>query len=299
MGYINVFLSSPCKISIIHRQLVVQGEELEKFPLEDLNCLLFESHECTVTSYALQSLAEHNVAVFLCDKYHMPSGALLPFNGYYRQKKTLDLQISLSKPLQKQLWTQIVKQKITNQAEVCKLNALEEYVRITALVKEVNSGDTTNVEAIAANIYFKILFGKGFSRQNESGINACLNYGYAILRGLISRTLVAYGFQPCIGLHHCNELNSFNLADDIIESFRPVVDLLVFNNIGLVKNQLDTTLKKLIFGIVNTDVLINNQMCSLSYAVELVVQTLLSSITKGTNELSLPNILPIKSHSYE
>lgn len=297
MGYINIFLSSPCKVTIKNKQLTIQGEGRETIPLEDVNSLMIETQECNITSYALQSLAKENVAVFVCDKSHTPNGIILPFGSYYRQLKVIKEQLKVSKPLHKQLWQSIIKQKICNQAEVCRLANIPS--NLLELHKQVNSGDTANIEAVAANIYFKLLFGRDFGRQKECGINACLNYGYAIVRGLIARTLVAHGFLPCLGIHHINEFNNFNLADDIIEPYRPIVDLIVYNNLDSIETTLTTQMKRNLFGIVNNDVLINGQVHSVSYAVELTVQSLLACYSNTEQKLLLPKILPINQHSYE
>ena len=116
MGYINLFLSTPCSIRINHGQLVVRGEEEHSFPVEDLNSVLIETAECTITSYALSTLSDAGAVVFTCDGKHLPNGVILPLNSYYRPLKILKLQQNIPKPLQKQLWQSIVKRKIENQA---------------------------------------------------------------------------------------------------------------------------------------------------------------------------------------
>ena len=232
MGYINLFLSTPCSIRINHGQLVVRGEEEHGFPVEDLNSVLIETAECTITSYALSTLSDAGAVVFTCDGKHLPNGVILPLNSYYRPLKILKLQQNIPKPLQKQLWQSIVKRKIENQATCVEITSNEPVDDLYSLAKSVSSDDAKNLEAVAANLYFKKIFGKDFVRRDDSFINLALNYGYSIVRGLIARTLTVYGFEPSIGVHHASELNNFNLADDIIEPFRPIVDMIVFNFIG-------------------------------------------------------------------
>lgn len=298
MGYINVFLSRSSKVFIKNRQLVVQGEEERSFPVEDMNVLLIETGECNITAMALRSLADAGVVVFLCDEKHLPNGVLLPYKAYYRPLKILRMQLSVSKPLQKRLWQAIVKQKIYNQAMClvfCDKKDDAEY--LFTLAKDVASDDSKNYEAVAANYYFKRMFGDSFIREEECFVNAALNYGYSLVRGLIARTLAVYGFETSIGLHHRNQLNNFNLADDLIEPYRPVVDLLV-NGLSR-QEELTPTVKRNLFSLFNRDVDINGQKFSLSYAVELMVQSLRSSFEKETADLTLPKLMPLQAHRYE
>lgn len=297
MGYINLFLSTPCSIRINHGQLVVRGEEEHSFPVEDLNSVLIETAECTITSYTLSTLSDAGAVVFTCDGKHLPNGVILPLNSYYRPLKILKLQQNMPKPLQKQLWQSIVKRKIENQATCVEFTSNESVDDLYSLAKSVSSDDAKNFEAVAANLYFKKIFGKDFVRRDDSFINLALNYGYSIVRGLIARTLTVYGFEPSIGVHHASELNNFNLADDIIEPFRPIVDMIVFNFIG--QEKLTPQIKKQLFALMNQDVEINGQIYALSYAVELVVHSLKNCLMSGKCELLLPKILPICMHRYE
>lgn len=131
------------------------------------------------------------------------------------------------KPLQKRLWQQVVIQKIRNQALCLQLLELDGHEELLRMCKEVQSGDRTHVEAKAAAYYFRCMYGLGFSRGNDHIINSALNYGYAIIRGMIARSIICYGLEPSIGIFHHSELNNYNLADDMIEPFRPLVDLYV------------------------------------------------------------------------
>lgn len=297
MGYINVFVSSPCSLSIKNKQLVCKGIEEHSFPLEDVNALLIDSAECNVSSFALQALAEEGVAVYTCNSKHIPNGVLLPYNGYYRQLKTLNLQLGISKPLKKQLWQAIVRRKIENQATCVKLCSGKNNSDLLALAKSVNSDDSANCEATAANLYFKKLFGNGFARREDNFSNAALNYGYSLVRGMIARTLAVYGFEPSLGIHHCNELNAFNLADDVLEPFRPVVDMRVFEMTE--HETLTSNDKRCLFSVLNQNVKIGCNTYVLSYAVDIVVQSLKRSLEEGKNLLQLPEILPSSTHKYE
>jgi CRISPR-associated protein Cas1 len=167
------------------------------------------------------------------------------------------------------------------------------------MADRVRSGDPDNVEATAAQAYFPALFSPCFTRQRyEDGINAALNYGYAILRGCAARALAAYGFQPALGLHHRSTLNAFNLADDVMESFRPTVDLLVFRTVAD-EDELTPRLKQVLFNVLNLDILMENKHHSVSYAMELTVQGLARALEKGEPQLSLPRLLELNQHGYE
>lgn len=298
MGFINVFLSTPCNLSIKNRQLVIQGDSIVTYPLEDIDSVLIESNKSVITSYALEQFAEHGIVAYICNKSHIPNGVILPFNSHSRQPKVLELQLSMSKALKKQLWQKIVATKIANQADsilLCTGEIRDDLLRIS---KNVLSDDSTNQEAVGAQKYFPTLFGKSFSRKNEIFINDCLDYGYAILRGVVARTLVVFGFNTNLGLHHKNQFNSFNLADDIMEPYRPIVDMVVYG-IKDCNNELNPDVKRRLFSIVNSDVKMQGSVQPLSYAVELTVESLSKSLNDGKAELLLPELLNIHQHCYE
>ncbi|MGX3045489.1 type II CRISPR-associated endonuclease Cas1 [Helicobacter sp. T3_23-1056] len=208
-------------------------------PLSDIACIILESPQITLTSALLDALSTHKVAVFSCDSSHLPSGIFMPFLGHYRSLSVLQSQITLKNQTKAILWQQIIKSKIYNQSAVLKLakpNQNKTIATLENLAQSVNLGDSTNNEAQAAAVYFKALFGIDFARKKEgeistneihSMINAALNYGYAIVRGAIVRSIASSGLSPALGLFHANSFNPFNLADDIIEPFRAFVDSLV------------------------------------------------------------------------
>ena len=161
----------------------------------------------------------------------------------------------------------------------------------------MTSGDKDNLEAAAAAYYFPALFGTGFTRSADDGRNAALNYGYAILRGYAARCAAVYGLLPWEGLHHCSQLNQYNLADDLMEPFRPVVDLYVAANVDEART-LVPALKHALFGLMNADILSGGQHHSVAYAMERLVQSLRTSMEKG-GALALPKLLAWQPHGYE
>ena len=219
-------------ISVHNYQLVIGNEDM-CVPLEDINCLVLEHAGIMISSGVLQRLSENGCLVYICDEKHLPSTVVLPIARHSRHFKMLTAQLAITKPRQNRIWQQIVKQKIANQAMCLKLCGKKNADQLYNMTKKVQSGDKTNVEAQAAALYFKSLFGNDFTRGDDNGINAALNYGYSILRGHISRSIVCYGFEPSLGINHHSQLNNFNLADDFIEPYRAIVDYFVYS--GLLK----------------------------------------------------------------
>lgn len=238
MAWQNLLISRPARLSLKNRQLRCEQDDGEvNLALEDIASVVLESPQITLTSALIAACAAENIAIITCDETHTPNGLLTSFLPHSRQAGMLRAQIAWSKPFAKRLWQLVIKQKITNQAAALKLCGIE-HARLSKLAVVVDSGDTTNCEAQAARLYFNLLF-EGvshdtFRRHGEDLPNATLNYGYAILRAAITRELVQFGFIPALGIHHCSELNAFNLADDLIEPFRPFVDAHIsLNGIGL------------------------------------------------------------------
>ena len=191
------------------------------------------------------------------------------------------------------MWQQIVTAKIKNQAECLALcSKTQEAVFLFGRAKAVTSGDKDNLEASAAAYYFPALFGAGYTRRNEDTRNAALNYAYAILRGYMARCLAVYGFLPCLGLHHDSELNQFNLADDLMEPFRPVADLYVAANVAE-DAAMTTALKGQLVNLLNADVLSVISTTALLMRWNRIVAKL-----RGQT-LQLPKLLEYKQHSYE
>ena len=297
MGYVNVFVASDAHISVEHKQLVLSGAKQMTFPLEDIHAVMVENRNTVLSVSALTEIAAAGGVVYLCDEKHMPSALLLPYGGYYRKLKAIRAQIQAPRPLIKQLWQQVIKAKIANQAECLRLCGKPEYEQVAALGSAVRSGDPDNKEAQAAAVYFKALFGKNFVRSAECHINFALDYGYAVLRGVVARTVACYGFEPSLGLFHCNELNAFNLADDLMEPLRPIVDLFAFTYPVLQAKQ--SLYKKEICNLVNADVLSGGERHSVSNAVDRMVSSFGKSLYSGEANLTLPYLLSLHMHEYE
>lgn len=299
MAFRNIIVESPAHISVKNKQLIIKTDGEHSLAVEDISALLMESRQSTVTTAALSLLGQCGCAVFVCDEKHMPCAVLTAYSQHSRQLAVAASQLSLGEVLKKRLWQSIVIAKINNQAECLRLCGKESAAEgLKAIAASVRSGDSGNAEAFAAARYFPALFDKGFTRAADNGINSALNYGYAVLRGCMARYLASYGFLPMLGLHHKSELNSFNLADDMMEAFRPVVDLLAFTLFDA-DDILTPEKKRLLFNCLNLDILSGGQKHSVSYAMERAVQSLQRSMNRGECGLILPELLPLSQHRYE
>lgn len=300
MGYRNIKIESSIGLHIKNSQLII-GDRGISFPLEDINCVLIENQSVTVSSYMLQEFAKNEIALYVCDEKHLPNAVLLPLVKHSRHFKMLTRQIEVGKPLIKRLWQQIIVCKIKNQALCLKEMGLDGYDKLLAMTKEVQSGDKTHVEAKAAAYYFRALYGDDFTRDNECIINSAMNYAYAIIRGLIARSIVCYGLEPSLGMFHHSELNSFNLADDLIEVFRPLVDLYVASHFDIAEVDSDLTpqIKRDLFNIINYDMSVKGDKRIISNCIDMLVYSYSGAIQGNRTDLELPELIPLQVHSYE
>lgn len=297
MAFRNVMIESPARIRVKNEQLLVCTDKEYSLPVEDLSALLLENRQSTITTAALSLLGQSGCALFVCDEKHMPCAVLTPFSQHSRALSSAKLQLSATEPSKKRFWQGLVKAKIGNQAKSMYLCGKDGSV-LEGMAERVRSGDPDNLEASAAQLYFPMLFGPDFTRGDDNGTNAALNYGYAILRGCMARTLAVYGFLPAFGVHHHSELNAFNLADDFMESFRPIIDVLVFQSEGR-EEPLTPARKRALFNCLNLDILSGGEHHSVSYAMERLVRSYTRSLHEKDAELCLPELLEPRQHRYE
>lgn len=208
-----------------------EGErrELGQVPLDDIAAVIANAHGLSYTNNLLVALAERGAPFVLCAANHNAIGMLWPIDGNHQQAKRFDAQIGASRSLQKRLWSSIVRSKLQQQAAALEATGAA-VAPLATLVAKVRSGDPDNIEAQGARRYWALLFGDDFRRdQNGGGVNALLNYGYTVFRAATARAIVAAGLHPTLGLHHSNEGNPMRLVDDLMEPFRPIVDLHVWH----------------------------------------------------------------------
>lgn len=294
----TLFLSTPAKLKLADKHLCIIQEDKEavKIPLSDILCVIAESHQITFTNALLDAFTSSKIVLYTCDSSHLPSGIFMPFLGHYRTLSVLQSQISLNKQRKSILWQQIIKAKIHNQAQLLQMQNKDEYFKLESLEKGIHLGDSSNNEAKAAAIYFRALFGNSFSRKIESfadgilgTINGALNYGYAIVRGMIVRSLCIGGLHPALGLFHCNQFNPFNLADDLIEPYRIFVDSLVVQMLEdeELGESLELQNRVKLANILNTSILIDGKIYPLSRAIVVSVQSLVHAMGQESR-LKLP-----------
>lgn len=234
----TLYFGNPTYLKTKNEQLVIElpdTGEIKLAPIEDLGLVILDHQQITITQSVIAKLLANNCALVTCDHTHHPTGLLLNLEGNSLQSMKFQAQLSATEPLKKQLWQQTVVAKIRNQAELLVLQKVENKALLNCM-KEVKSGDIDNQEARAAAYYWKRLFPDFLEFRRERfgpPPNNILNYGYAILRAMVARSLVASGLLPTLGIHHRNQYNAYCLADDIMEPYRPFVDRVVCNIIRM------------------------------------------------------------------
>lgn len=304
MSWRSILISNGGKLSLQHKQMLIQQKENEfTVPLEDIAIIVVESKETVITIPLLSALATNGITLLTCDEQFLPCGQWLPFNQYYRQFKTLKLQLDMSQPLKKQLWQRIVQQKVRNQSFVLEhLGFMDEKNRLIRLSTQIKSGDKQNIEGQAALLYFQTLFGKAFCRDADNTINAHLNYTYTVFRSAVARAIVLYGWLPQLGFFHRSELNPFNLADDFIEPFRPLVDLMVWQlwDQGKLEKGLTPYTKQKLISLLHHQMQFQQETFSVLATIDRTVGSLQASLlAQNANLLKLPQMLPLEEHYYE
>jgi len=269
-------------------------EALATIPVEDIGIVIIDNPQITLTSGLLQALQENNVAVIVCDYRHMPQSLLLPIEGNSIQQERYEAQLAASEPLKKQMWQQTIIQKIKNQSAVLsQLNLPSDY--LIPLYRNVKSGDTDNCEATAAVYYWQTIFRhiNGFIRHREGPPpNNFLNYGYAILRATMARSIVAAGLLPTLGIFHRNRYNAYCLADDLMEPYRPYVDSVVYqlvSEIG-VTDELTKEHKAVLLKIPAMDVIIDGEKSPLMLATQRTAVSAVKCFTGEQRKLLYPEI---------
>lgn len=300
MEFRSIFIANPAQLSVRREQLIIRQEQENSIPMEDITSLMIESQAVSISAAALQKLSDHGVTVYFCDEKHLPAALLLPMNRHSRQLKMLKGQTAMKKPVQKRLWKAIVTAKISNQARCLELLQRPRSDDLWELAHSVRSGDPDNFEAAAAALYFPALFGPGFTRGLDGLINAALNYGYAILRGATARNLVVHGLEPCLGIFHHSELNQFNLADDLMEPYRPLVDLYAATYIkNDEKEMLAPKIKQQLFNLTNYMVSQNNGRYRVISGIGRMVESFSRAVIQEGKELELPELRPLELYRYE
>ncbi|MEO3430699.1 type II CRISPR-associated endonuclease Cas1 [Pelagibius sp. CAU 1746] len=265
-----------------------RGQEVGRIPLDDIAAVVVHAHGITYSNNLLVALAERNCCLVVCGRNHAPVSIVWALSGHHRQGARMRAQWRAGKPLQKQLWRRIVTAKIENQAAI--LDAVgARSGGVAALAAKVRSGDPENVEAQAARRYWPLLFGEGFRRDRAGAApNAMLNYGYTVMRAVMARAVIAAGLHPTIGLHHHNRGNDMALADDLMEPFRPFVDICVKRLQAQGDIEVTPEVKEALVSLIALDVPTQKGMSPLAVCIQSLATTLGQSFENGKVLLDLP-----------
>lgn len=295
MAWRTVLIENPAKLYLSKNQLIIKQDHLISLPIEDIDTLIIDSYGTTLTSNLIDSLSANKVNVIIYDAKHHPSSLVLSYAQASRGAKIARAQIAMSEPFRKQLWQINIKQKITNQA-----NVLEKFFGddsgLRELARTVRSDDAGNHEALAARIYFSKLL-EDATRRQPTWCNSALNYSYAIVRGSLARSVASHGLIASVGINHHSELNQFNLVDDLIECFRPIVDDFILSNFPLM--QTDETPRHLrpedrhiLIDINNQYGIILDKRYKIKDMTNVTVESFIKAIlNKNATELILPQPL--------
>lgn len=288
----TLVFSNAVNLTLKNRQLVISFKEFEReptsVPIEDVGCVIIENQRVSITIPLLNALTDNNVQVVFCNEHFMPNSMLLNLDNNITQGETLRNQMAASEPLKKQMWKQIVEAKIKNQSRLLDKTAHNGAI-LRPYYQNVKSGDTDNREGIAARLYFQELFGNDFIRDRQMpGINALLNYGYTILRAAVSRSLVASGLFPAIGIYHHHRSNAFPLADDMMEPYRQYVDEIVYEMACEDMMVLNQTAKTKLINVLYVDTEFEKVTRPLSVGLSLSSASLVKCYAKEQNTLNFP-----------
>jgi len=289
-------------LGVWHRQLRIQRPEMDEVtaPLEDLGVLVLDHPAIHLSFALLRECAKENIALIVNDEHHLPVGILSPLAGHSLHAQSLHAQVALKAPQGKRLWQAIVKAKIREQAKALALVSAHPINEVE-YVKKVVSGDPSNIEAQFAKLYWPKMMGSGFRRGgHQGGVNACLDYGYALLRSLCARALCATGLHPALGLHHRNQYDAHALADDLMEPLRPLADLEAFK-IRVEKEsedfELDQLVRHRLLGLLTGTCLLNGAQMPIFVGVERYAASLKQVIMGETKTLEIPEFVRHQSEN--
>ena len=284
--------STPYHLRLKDNQMIVSTKEChdvyKSIPIEDIGIVVLEHLQSTITLPLLNTLSENNVAVVLCNGNYMPSAMLMNLDSNKIQAENYRAQIEAGEPLKKNLWQQIVKAKIRNQAGL--LNKLgKDGDKLRPYYCNVKSGDADNREGVAAKVYWRELFGEHFVREREGAPpNNLLNYGYSILRAATARSLMGSGLFPAFGIFHRNRYNAFPLADDVMEVYRPYVDEVVYSLYNAGSIQLNKETKMKLLNVLFSDTLFGSIKRPLSIALSFTTASFAKCFVKEQKVISCP-----------
>ena len=288
----SILLENKASLSTKNLQLVIKTETREStIPIEDIGFLVIDHPEIYLSIPAMNLMIENNTSVIICNTNHLPNGMFLNLNSHHIQQEIFKNQINASVPLKKQLWQQTVIDKITNQG-IFLQKITSKNNNFDFLASKVLSGDSSNMEGVAASFYWKVLFEQKFKRERFGDYpNNFLNYGYAILRAATARALSGSGLLNTLGIHHKSKYNAFALADDIMEPFRPVVDEKVAEIMqNYTEQELNTQIKAELLQILTRTVYFKDEKSPLMVALQKTASSLQQCYTGDRKKIKYPKL---------
>ena len=294
MGFRTLEISQAAEIHIKEGQLEITSVDgVAYIPIEDLNQIMVHGANIRLSTMDLSILSKNKVALMTLDEKYLPTAIVLPYEGHARQSKLMHAQVNTEDSKYLELWIQIIKQKISNQSKALSIIGLNGVEKIAKYANSITEENVDYNEALAAKSYFNY-YHEGLNRRIEDPINSRLNYGYAVVRSAIARSLVSVGFHPTFGIHHDSQLNAFNLVDDLIEPYRAIVDLVAYENIGS-NVQLSKTERRELSHVLHNAGIVDDVKVNVMSAIDLMTESLKRIILGASEEsLKLPVILPIE-----
>ena len=275
MGWRTVVVNKNCKLSYKNDYLVIRSEELQMIHLSEINLIIIENGMVSITSYLINELINNKIKLIFCDETHNPSGEIIPYYSSFNTSKKIQNQIKWKDDVKDEVWQQIVKCKIHNQAMLLERLNINGYEKLLEYENQVERGDKTNREGHAAKVYFNLLFGKNFIRGTSDSINSSLDYGYSIILSTINKEVVSKGYITQIGINHKSEFNQFNLTCDLMEPFRPLIDEIVYDCINA---DFDKKQKYKLINVLNNKVTINNRDQYVINAIPIYIQSVFDAL---------------------
>lgn len=288
----TLLFTNKCSINTSNNQLVIASDNRNKtIPIEDIGYVVIDHCETYISVPAINQLVNNNSAVIICDNKHLPNGMFLNLNSHHIQQEIFKNQIDASMPLKKQLWQQTIIEKIKNQGLLLEMITGSKN-KFEYLASKVLSGDTSNMEGVAANFYWKSFFDIDFKRERYGNYpNNFLNYGYAILRAATARALSGSGLLNTLGIHHKSKYNAFALADDIMEPFRPLVDETVHHVMQHYDDQeLTTEIKSELLHFLTRTVYFKNEKSPLMVALQKTASSLQQCYSGKRKKIKYPKL---------
>ncbi len=277
MSFRTVVIKNRSKLDLHMNYLVCRNNEETRVYIPEISVLILESTAISLTTALLSELVKNNVKIIFCDERHNPESEVMPFYGSYNSLDSINKQIKWKKDNKEKVWTYIIHQKIKKQKEfLLDLGKIQEANLLASYIEDIELNDSTNREGHAAKVYFNAIWGLDFTRRNDDFVNGALNYGYAILLACFNRVLTSKGYLTQLGIWHKNEFNEFNLACDLMEPFRILIDRIVFQI-----NKDDQNFKSKILEIFELKVKIAGKEQYFENAISIYVQSVLDALEHG------------------